>query len=208
MIKQTHRLICVAALILAALVNSKSGWGQLVRSVESVGMTVSDLARHTSTQVVAESYAEVGYNYRMTDLQAAIGLMQLQRLEEMISRRRWLASRYTERLSQWEWLIPPYEPTECRHNFQSYMVRLTEDAPATRDQLMQERLNQGISTRRGVMAIHRELPYRDAKWDARLPETSLVTDTSIILPLFHEMTEDEQDYVIACLEQIGSLAGR
>jgi len=179
-----------------------------LRGLRQHAMTVSDLARHTSSQVVVESYDEVGFNYRMTDLQAAIGLMQLQRLEDMISRRRWLASRYTERLAECGWLIPPYEPTACRHNFQSYMVRLTDDAPVSRDQLMQELLSQGISTRRGVMAIHRERPYRNMEWDARLPETNRIADSTIILPLFHEMTEDEQDYVIDCVEQVGSLATR
>jgi len=179
-----------------------------LRGLRQHAMTVSDLARHTSSQVVVESYDEVGFNYRMTDLQAAIGLMQLQRLEDMISRRRWLASRYTERLAECGWLIPPYEPTACRHNFQSYMVRLTDDAPVSRDQLMQELLSQGISTRRGVMAIHRERPYRNMEWDARLPETNRIADSTIILPLFHEMTEDEQDYVIDCVEQVGSLAAR
>ena len=175
-----------------------------LRRLRQHAMSVSDLARHASAQVVVESYDEVGYNYRMTDLQAAIGLVQLQRLQEMIDRRRWLASRYTERLSQLEWLIPPCEPAECKQNYQSYMVRLTEDAPVTRDQLMQELLNQGISTRRGIMAIHRESPYRDGQWDARLPETNLVADTTIILPLFHDMTEGDQDHVLDCVEHISS----
>lgn len=179
-----------------------------LRGLRQHAMTVSDLARHTSSQVVVESYDEVGYNYRMTDLQAAIGLTQLHRLEDMIARRRWLASRYTERLSQLEWLITPQEPAHCRHNFQSYMARLTHDAPMSRDELMQEFLNQGVSTRRGVMAIHRERPYKDLKWDVLLPETQLATDTTIILPLFHDMTEDQQDYVIDCLEQVGSLVAR
>jgi len=169
---------------------------------------VSDLARHSSTQVVVESYGEVGFNYRMTDLQAAIGLPQLHRLDDMIVRRRLLASRYTQKLSEWGWLVPPQEPASCQHNFQSYMVRLTDEAPVSRDQLMQELLDQGISTRRGVMAIHRERPYRDAQWDARLPETNLVTDTTIILPLFHDMTEDQQDHVITCLEQVGCMVTR
>ena len=84
------------------------------------------------------------------------------------------------------------------------MARLREDAPLTRDELMQELLNRGVSSRRGIMAIHREPPYRDAKWEALLPTTNLVTDTAIVLPLFFEMSEEEQDYVINCLEQIAS----
>ena len=179
-----------------------------VRRLRQHAMSVSDLARHSSSRVVIEHYDEIGYNYRMTDLQAAIGLAQLQRLEEMLSRRRILAQRYTERLCPLGWLAPPYEPSESKHNFQSYMVRLTNDAPLTRDTLMQELLDHGVSSRRGVMPIHRELPYRDPATDARLPETNLVADTTIILPLFYEMRDEEQDYVMNCLEQIHELAAR
>jgi dTDP-4-amino-4,6-dideoxygalactose transaminase len=174
-----------------------------LRRLRQHAMTVSDLARHGSTKVVAESYDEVGYNYRMTDLQAAIGLVQLQRLGEMLAKRRTLALRYSLRLASLPWLVVPQEPAGCRPNFQSYMVRLENDAPVTRDELMQGLLDRGVSSRRGVMAIHRESPYRSGEWDARLPVTNLVTDTTVILPLFHEMTEDEQDYVMECIEQIG-----
>jgi perosamine synthetase len=173
-----------------------------LKKLRQHGMTVSDLSRHSSTQVVTESYDEVGYNYRMTDLQAAIGLVQLERLNEMLARRRQLASRYSQRLSQLEWLVPPFEPANCRHNFQSYMVRLKDDAPITRDGLMQELLDRGVSTRRGIMAIHRELPYRHDKWNSLLPRTNEVADSTIILPLFYAMTEEEQDYVIDCVDQV------
>ena len=179
-----------------------------IRKLRQHAMSVSDLTRHRSNQVVTESYEEIGYNYRMTDLQAAIGLVQLQRLEQMLSRRRELAQRYSQRLSNLGWLVPPQEPLDRRHNFQSYMVRLTSDAPVTRDQLMQELLDHGVSSRRGIMPIHRETPYHEEKWDARLPETNLVADTTIILPLFYEMTDQEQDYVINSLEQIPTLATR
>jgi perosamine synthetase len=179
-----------------------------VRRLRQHAMTVSDLARHNSGRVVIEHYDEIGYNYRMTDLQAAIGLVQLQRLEKMLSRRRELAQRYSQRLSGIGWLVPPHEPSESRHNFQSYMIRLTKDAPLTRDALMQELLDQGVSSRRGIMAIHREIPYHARQMAARLPETDLVADTTIILPLFYEMREEEQEYVINCLEQVHALAAR
>jgi len=173
-----------------------------MRRLRQHGMNVSDLVRHRATQVVLESYDEVGYNYRMTDLQAGIGLVQLERLPEMLNRRRALALRYSERLSAIPWLVIPTESDSCRHNFQSYMVRLQSDAPVTRDQLMQELLSRGVSSRRAIMAIHRELPYCNGVWEERLPVTNLVTDTALVLPLFYEMTEEEQDYVIECLEQV------
>jgi perosamine synthetase len=171
-----------------------------LRRLRQHAMTVSDLARHSSEKMLTESYEEVGYNYRMTDLQAAVGMVQLRRLDEMIARRRALALNYTSRLSSLSWLTPPQETPGGCHNFQSYMVRLRADAPVTRDHLMQELLNRGVSSRRGVMAIHREAPYRTWDWDGCLPVTNMVTDTTLILPLFHSLTEDEQDYVMECIE--------
>jgi dTDP-4-amino-4,6-dideoxygalactose transaminase len=173
-----------------------------LRRLRQHGMTTSDLARHSATRVSFESYDEVGYNYRMTDLQAAIGLEQLRRLDEMLHRRRKLAARYSARLSKLDWIQPPREPPGMKHNFQSYMVRLKHDAPVSRDELMQSLLDQGISTRRGIMSSHQELPYRNSEWPARLPETERATAETLVLPLFHLMTEDEQDYVLDCIERV------
>jgi perosamine synthetase len=174
-----------------------------LRRLRQHSMTVSDLARHGATTVVIESYDGVGYNYRMTDLQAALGLVQLQRLPDMLARRRALALRYSSLLSSLAWLVLPQEPADCKHSFQSYMIRLKDDAPITRDGLMQELLDRGVSSRRGIMAIHRESAYQAPEWDARLPETNLVADKALILPLFYDMTIEEQDYVIECLKRAG-----
>jgi len=173
-----------------------------IRHLRQHAMTTSDLTRHASQTVLIESYDEVGFNYRMTDMQAAIGIVQLGRVDGFLARRRFLAERYSRELAKLGWLIPPQEPAGCRHNFQSYMLRLSDDSPVTRDQLMQGLLNRGISSRRGIMAMHRELPYQDKKWNDHLPRTNAVADGSIILPLFHQMTEEEQDYVIDSIRAI------
>jgi dTDP-4-amino-4,6-dideoxygalactose transaminase len=183
-----------------------------LRRMRQHAMSVSDVARHSSSCVVIESYEEVGYNYRMTDLQAAVGLSQLARLDNMLARRRELAQRYSDALSGLFWLQVPFEPLECCHNFQSYMVRLNVAAPAGRDDLMQELLDRGIASRRGVMAIHREAPYRGTgEWERRLPVTNAVADSTVILPLFHDMTDDEHGYVVNCIEHLvrqGVMASR
>jgi dTDP-4-amino-4,6-dideoxygalactose transaminase len=173
-----------------------------LRQLRQHAMSVSDVARHGSKEVLTETYDEVGYNYRMTDLQAAVGLVQLGRMDEFLQRRRYLAARYTEKLSEFPWLLPPFQPVHTISNFQSYMVRLRPDAPVRRDALMQSMLERGISTRRGIMASHRELPYRKAEWDKLLPETNSAADECVILPLFHEMTEEEQDTVVDSLRLI------
>ncbi len=172
-----------------------------LRRLRQHAMGISDLARHGASTVTTETYDEVGYNYRMTDLQAAVGLVQLKRLDEMLAKRRFLAARYSDALQRFPWMILPAHPKDRLSNFQSYMVRLKADAPAGRDNLMQSMLDRGISTRRGIMAIHREAPYRDAAWDGKLPVTSSVTDSAMILPLYHQMTEEDQDYVIESLDE-------
>lgn len=176
-----------------------------LRRLRQHAMTTSDLARHSSTQVMVESYDEVGFNYRMTDLQAAIGIEQLGRLDSMLARRRHLAARYTARLRDLGWLLPPQEPAGLRHNYQSYMARLAQNAPVSRDQLMQYLLDHGISTRRGIMASHKERPYDDPKWQHLLPETERATRETIILPLFHQLTEEEQDYVLDMIGEAGRI---
>ena len=173
-----------------------------LRRLRQHAMTTSDLARHQSKSIMMEGYDEVGFNYRMTDMQAAIGLVQLGRLDGFLARRRALALRYSEELSRLAWLTPPSEPAGRRHNFQSYMIRVKPDAPISRDNLMQRLLERGISTRRGVMSIHREPPYRDEKWDKVLSHSEAVTDQGLILPLFHQMTEQEQTHVIESIREI------
>ena len=173
-----------------------------IRHLRQHAMNTSDLTRHQSQKVMVETYDEVGFNFRMTDMQAAVGLVQLGRLDGFISRRRALAHRYSEALSRVGWLIPPHEPSYARHNFQSYMARLTKDAPISRDQLMQRLLDRGIATRRGIMASHREPPYRDEHWDRLLPHTNAVADECIILPLYHEMTERDHDFIVESIREV------
>jgi len=170
-----------------------------LRRARQHAMSLSDVVRHNARQIVTETYDEVGFNYRMTDMQAAIGITQLNRLDDLLTRRRYLAARYTKALQDVAWLQTPAIPDNCLHNYQSYMIRLIGNMAAKRDATMQELLEKGISTRRAIMAIHREQPYRSERWDSRLPNTNLATETGLILPLFHQMTDVEQDYIIESL---------
>ncbi len=173
-----------------------------LRRLRQHSMSVSDLARHSSTQIVTECYDEVGFNFRMTDLQAAVGLVQLDRLPGFVNRRRQRAAAYTKALGEIPFFVPPREPAGCESNFQSYMVRMLDSSSISREDLMQKLLDRGISTRRGVMAIHREAPYRHPQWDGRLPNTNDVTDSTIILPIFDQMTDADQEYVLDSIFQL------
>ena len=169
------------------------------RLLRQHGMSVSDTVRHSSPQVVFEDYVAIGYNYRMTDIQAAIGRKQLERLPELVSRRRDLAARYTELLGNTEGLGLPMEPAWARSNWQSYCVRL----PDRVDQktVMQQLLDQGIATRRGIMCAHREPCYADQKLRHDLRQSERAQDHAILLPLYAQMTEDDQVKVADALRR-------
>ncbi|MBB5329977.1 DegT/DnrJ/EryC1/StrS family aminotransferase [Tunturiibacter gelidoferens] len=181
------------------ITTSNAKLAERLRRLRQHAMSLSDVVRHNATQVSSETYDEVGYNFRMTDMQAAIGITQLGRLASFLERRRYFAARYTKALQNLPWVQTPVVPTNCRPNYQSYMVRLTGDSATKRDAIMQNLLEKKISTRRAIMATHREPPYRSAHWESRLLQTNLACDTALILPLFHQMTESEQDYIIEAL---------
>jgi perosamine synthetase len=175
-----------------------------LRKLRQHAMSLSDVTRHRAKHVTTETYDEVGYNFRMTDMQAAVGITQLNRLESLLERRRLLASRYDDALKSIPWVETPYVPVNCTHNYQSYMIRLIGEIAGKRDSVMQELLEKNISTRRAIMAIHRERPYLSTRWEVSLPQTNRVTDTCMILPLFHDLSEADQDYVIDALYAVKS----
>jgi dTDP-4-amino-4,6-dideoxygalactose transaminase len=175
------------------------------RLLRQHGMTVPDTVRHASSQVVFEEYSVPAYNYRMTDIQAAIGREQLKRLPAIVERRRTLAAAYGECLRGIPGVIPATEPAWARSNWQSYTVRL--QPPLDQRRVMQRLLDEGISTRRGVMNAHREPAYPAGSWRAAGPLTrgEQAQDTVIVLPLFHQMTDEDQQRVVAALRRAVSL---
>lgn len=170
-----------------------------LRLLRQHGMSVPDRVRHGSATVVFEEYPILGFNYRMTDIQAAIGREQLSRLTAIVSRRRELAARYTSALQSVTGVVVPHEPSWARTNWQSYAVRLL--AGLDQRTVMQRMLDEGVSTRRGAMNAHAEQSYPEGSWRAAtaLLRSEEAYRTSIVLPLYHNMTLDEQDRVVATL---------
>ena len=172
------------------------------------GMSVPDTVRHGSSQVIYEAYPEIGYNYRMTDVQAAIGRVQLERLPGIVARRREIARDYACRLAGIEGVAAPREPAWARSNWQSYCVRL---AGADQRWIMQALLDRGISTRRGIMNAHLEGAYLDrgcSVLGSDLARSEAAQNSSIILPLSFQMSEAELAYVAETLGEILSRRGR
>ena len=166
-----------------------------LRRLREHGMNVSAAERHRRQQPVVEHYTEVGFNYRMTDIQAAIGLAQLRKLPEMVARRRALARRYQELLSCIPSLLTADDPPYGETNYQSFWMLLPEEPAVDRDNLLRLLADAGISARRGIVAAHLEPAYVDAK--PSLPVTERLTSRSLILPLFHQMTDSQQKHVVS-----------
>jgi dTDP-4-amino-4,6-dideoxygalactose transaminase len=171
-----------------------------LRRLRQHAMDLSDLARHAARDIVFESYPERGFNARMTDLQAALGLCQLEALDEILARRRRIAERYTAALAAIPGIQPPYDPPYAKRTWQSYCVRLDARAAIGRTELMRRLVADGIATRRGVMAIHDEGAYA-AEPTGPLPHTDTAASDTLMLPLFPDLTEEQQDYVIAQLAE-------
>ena len=182
------------------IVTSNPEWDARYRLLRQHAMSVPDTVRHGSPRVIFESYPLMGFNYRMTDIQASVGREQLKRLPEIILRRRHLGARYGRLLSEIPGIVPPSEPAWARTNWQSYSVTLPEGCDQQR--VMQSMLDDGIATRRGVMCAHREPPYENGAYRTApggLRWSEEMQERTIILPMFAHLTEEEQDLVVEAL---------
>lgn len=174
---------------------------QRLRLLRQHGMSVNDLQRHQSKTVVSESYPILGYNYRLTDVQAAIGVAQLRRLDGILARRRALAAAYDKALAGIPGVTLFVEPEDCRWNQQTYAIRLEGASAATRDQFMQRLLEEDIASRRGIMSIHRELCYVERFGRQTFPESERASDQCVCLPLYTQMLDGDIERVSAAVRK-------
>jgi dTDP-4-amino-4,6-dideoxygalactose transaminase len=163
-----------------------------LRRLRHQGMSISDIERHRADRVINETYPEIGYNCRLSDLHAAVG----------IARRRAIAAYYGKALRNLPVVEPPFVPEYAEPNYQSYIVRLRAGGEAERDHVLDEMHRRGVAMRRGLMAVHREAPYRDARIAGSLRHTELATDQTMILPLYADLTDEEQRDVIENLAEV------
>ena len=181
------------------ITTANAEWDATFRLLRQHAMSVPDTVRHNAREVIFESYPILGYNYRMTDIQAAVGREQLKRLPEIIETRRKLADTYRSLLSVVAELGLPDEPNWARSNWQSFCVRLPDGCDQRT--VMRRMLDEGISTRRGIMCSHREPAYADFSLRSPLPHSELAQDRSIVLPLYPQMTAAEQERVATALRR-------
>ena len=165
-----------------------------------------------------QSFSEPAFNFRMTDLQAAVGRPQLARLPAILAERRALAARYANALANHPLLAPPSEPPWLRSNWQSYPTTLRAGGRMSQVEIMQFLLDRGVASRRGIGNAHAEPAYAKAAWSCgqepcdpaahavgrclRMPVSEHARDNTILLPLFHGMSPAEQDHVLATLRAL------
>jgi perosamine synthetase len=182
------------------IVTNDGEFAERLRRLRHQGMSLSDFTRHSMSPTVFETYPEIGYNYRITDIQAGIGLAQLERLDDILACRRAVADRYQRGLAGQSAFVPPHVPAGLLPNWQSYQVALSPNIQLTRNALMERLHAMGIPTRRGVMASHLEPPYRDT--GALLPNTENLAATTLQLPMHPALSPAQQDRVLAALDAV------
>ena len=160
------------------------------------GMSVNDRIRHESKSLIFEDHIELGYNYRMTDIQAAVGIEQLKKLDWIVAERRLIAHQYLEAFKDISSIRMMSEPDGDFFNYQSFSIYLTDECPLSRNEIMARMLDAGIATRRGVMTVHREMAYKAQFSDTSLPVSEDASDQSIIIPLYVPMEQSDIDYII------------
>jgi perosamine synthetase len=180
-----------------------TGSARIAHSVQMLrahGASISVKMRHESKKILFEEYPQVGYNFRMSDIHAALGVSQFSRIEALMATRLRLGLRYNEAFRGDSRIIIPFVPQGYTHTYQSYMIRVKNGAN-TRNRIMQKMLDADIATRAGVMASHMEMPYRRMYPGLKLKVTEKAAAETIILPLYPQMTKQEQNYVIDQLKK-------
>jgi perosamine synthetase len=170
------------------------------------GATISEEQRHHGPKpYILPEFNLLGFNYRMTDLQGAVGIEQLKKLDQFISERSKWAKYYKEKLSDINWLFLPSEPENGNHGWQSYVTYCDpEKAPAPRNKIMERLQERGISTRPGTHAVHMLNLYRE-KYCIEpddFPNSQNCNDNTMAIPLHNRMTKEDFEYIVKTLYEL------
>ena len=177
-----------------------------IESLRNHGASVSDAQRHAGSKpFILPEFNTVGYNYRMSDIHAAIGIEQLKKLDTLIERRKRCAEYYNERLRSIEWLRTPITPNGYAHSWQSYVCYVDPKlALLSRNEIMEQLDDKGVSTRPGTLAVHTVAHLRDQFGLSceQLGWSTSCADQSLALPLHNKMTDHDFNRVVETIEQI------
>ena len=173
-----------------------------IKLLRQHAISITGKERHSSETLTFEDHIEVGYNYRMTDIQASIGICQLDKIEYIIKERRKIAARYISELGEIESIKLPVEPKGRISNYQSFAIYIKKNSGFSRNEVMQKLMIKEISVRKGVMTSHREKAYSDHKPVIALPVSEDLCDNSFMIPLFVPMDDKDIKHIISSLKNI------
>ena len=179
---------------------------EIIGMLRNHGASVSEEQRHLDPKpYILPEFNLLGYNYRMTDLQGAVGVVQIKKLDTFIAERVQWAKFYSHQLAVIPWLqTPSHEPAYC-HGWQSYVTLVDQKkAPMSRNDMMERLQAQGISTRPGTHAVHMLAYYRNKYHIKSLdyPGAQLANDSSMAIPLHNQMSSEDYQYVVDALKAI------
>lgn len=170
------------------------------------GASISEEQRHHGAQpYILPDFNVLGYNYRMTDLQGALGCVQLKKLDSFIDERSKWANYYEQQLSSIEWIKTPSFTSDFKHGWQSYVLLIDEEkSPITRNQIMEKLQELGISTRPGTHAVHMLGFYanRYKMLPSDFPGAQIANDKSISIPLHNRMVKEDYQYIVNAIKSI------
>lgn len=186
------------------MMTDSDAWAERARVLRSTGASISDLARHQAKGALFQQYFESGYNYRMTDIHAAIGLVQLGKLDAIKAQRSAQAKLYDELLAKEasDEVAPPYVPPYAKHAWSSYCIRLRGGpggAKVSADDVVKRMAERNVSCRRGIQPLHYEPYFLETMKGLVLPETESAARETLFLPIFPGLTTVEQLAVVRAL---------
>lgn len=183
------------------LMLNDAAWAERARVLRSAGASVSDLVRHQAKGTIVQEYLEAGFNYRMTDIQAALGLVQLRKLPAMLAARRRQAGFYDAALAEIDELEPPYVPPYAEPAYSSYCIRVQPSCPVDAHTIVVRMAERGISCRHGIQPLHLEPCFLNTMPGLSLPATESAARDTLFLPIFPGLTEAQQARVVAALRE-------
>ena len=177
---------------------------EIIKSLRNHGASISEEERHHGPKpYILPGFNLMGYNYRMTDLQGAVGVVQIKKLDKFIQERDKWASFYKNELREISWLASPEFGKEYQHGWQSFVTMIDETkSPLKRNDIMERLQQAGISTRPGTHAVHM-LDFYKAKFGLRaddFPGARDCNNFSMAIPLHNRMTAEDYQYVVDVLK--------
>ncbi|MGD9580926.1 MAG: DegT/DnrJ/EryC1/StrS family aminotransferase, partial [Vampirovibrionia bacterium] len=158
------------------------------------------LSKQDANKITAPDFVCTGFNFRMTDIQAAVGIQQLTKMPDIIKKRRLIDEVYRDAFKSINWMELPFEPEYTKSNWQSYALRVKNNSPISRDDLMQLLLDNGISSLHGIMNAHQYKPYNNSQFN--LIESEKARNEVILLPFYQDITEEEIYKIAGIIEKL------